>query len=49
VKLKAIDVRAITKGLIRAERRKSEMNGAFGDIERIAVPLKNFLRSLELG
>ena len=48
VKLKAIDVRAITEGLIGAEGRKSQMNSAFGDIERIAVPLKNFLRSLEL-
>src|SRR5262245_36524482 len=48
VKLKAINVRVITEGLIGAEGRKSQMNRAFGDIERLAVPLENFLCFLEL-
>jgi hypothetical protein len=43
VKLQAVNVRVIAKSLIGTEGRKSEMNGASGDIERVPVPLKNGL------
>ncbi len=46
MKLKAVDISAVTKSLIGAQGRESEMAGAFRDVESLAVPLKNFLGCL---
>ena len=47
MKLKAVDVVAVTKRLVGAQGRKGEMASAFGDIEGFAMPLKDFLRCLK--
>jgi hypothetical protein len=46
MKLKGIDISSISKGLVCAERRRSQMNASPGKVECIPVPLKNFLRTL---
>ena len=48
MKLKAVDIDAVTKSLIGAQRRESEMAGSPGDVKGVPMPLKNSLAILKL-
>jgi hypothetical protein len=49
MELKAIDGGAVAKSLIGTNPGKGQVNRATGDIEGIAMPLKNLFRALKLG
>src|SRR5512132_593228 len=48
MELKGVDVVAVTKRLIRAKSRGGQMDRAVGDIEGVAVPLKERFGFAEL-
>src|SRR5918999_3782285 len=47
VKLKTVNPRTIAEGLIGTKRRKGEVRAGFGNVECLAVPLKDFFRVLQ--